>query len=203
MQLQLLKLESESYEEGTMLISSDDEAGEESTQVSDAIGLSRSQQSWDSCYVVDVLIHSGLNNADPDTFLAAWHTPECPLSPSVFEELEKMYNDQTSPLKSERRLLFDRISGGILEMYQPFTDPHPWVKSTTTQISGLRWSKNELQDGLCQLLANQAKNVKKDTTEKVLGRESDWLDMSDDIDIIGREIETLLLDELVEEVVAM
>ncbi|PON72827.1 afadin [Parasponia andersonii] len=203
MQLQLLKLESESYEEGPMLISSDDDVGEGSSKASDAIGLSVTQQNWESCYVVDVLIHSGLNNADPNMFLAVWHTPDCPLSPFLFEELEKKYSVQTTLPKSERRLLFDRISCGILEMYQPFTDPHPWIRSNATTMLGPRWFKNELQDGLCQLLAIQAKNVRKDTTEKVLGRESDWLDMSEDIDVIGREIETLLLDELVEELVAM
>ena len=201
MQLQLLKLESESYEEGPMLISSDDEVGEGSTEVSDAIGLS--QQSWESCYMVDVLMHSGLNDADPDRVLAAWHTPDCPLSPSVFEELEKKYNDQTCPPKTERKLLFDRLSCAILEMYEPFTDPHPWIKSTTRTMLGPRWSKDELQNGLHLFLASQVKNVGKDETERVLGRESEWMDMRDDIDIIGREIETLLLDELVEELVAM
>ncbi|KAM6569111.1 hypothetical protein CsatB_017096 [Cannabis sativa] len=196
MQLHLLKLESESYEEGPMLVSSDDEVGE-GAEVSDAFGSS--QRSWESCYVVDVLIHSGLKEADPDEFLAAWHTRECPLSPFLFEELEKKYNNETSPPKSERRLLFDRISSGILEMYQPFTDPHPWIGSSTGTMSGPRWSKNEVEDGVCLWLTKQAKNVKKETAEKVMGRESEWLDMGDDIDILGREMETLLLEELMEE----
>ncbi|XP_062117118.1 uncharacterized protein LOC133830988 isoform X2 [Humulus lupulus] len=197
MQLQLLKLESESYEEGPMLVSSDDEDGE-GAEVLDAFGLSGSQQSWESCYVADVLIHSGLKEADADTFLAAWHTRDCPLSPFLLEELEKKYNNETSPPKSERKLLFDRISCGILEMYKPIADPHPWIRSSTTRL-GSRWSKNELENGVCLWLPKQAKNVKKEIAEKVMGRESEWLDMGDDIDIIGREMETLLLEELVEE----
>lgn len=202
MQLQLLKLESESYEEGPMLISSDEDVGEGSTRFSDAIGLCRYQQSWECGYMVDVLGHSGLNDADPDVFLASWHAPECPVSPLVFEELEKNYYDQASPPKSERRLLFDRINSGILEMCQQFTDPHPWVRSEAT-VMVPRWSKNELQDGLRWLLASQEKNAKKSTTEKVLGKESQWLDLADDIDALGRWIEKLLLNDLVEELVAM
>ncbi|EXB67881.1 hypothetical protein L484_008898 [Morus notabilis] len=202
MQLQLLKLESESYEEGPMLISSDEDVGEGSTRFSDAIGLYRYQQSWECGYMVDVLGHSGLNGADTDVFLASWHAPECPVSPLVFEELEKNYYDQASPPKSERRLLFDRINSGILEMCQQFTDPHPWVRSEAT-VMVPRWSKNGLQDGLRWLLASQEKNAKKCTTEKVLGKESQWLDLADDIDALGRWIEKLLLNDLVEELAAM
>lgn len=198
MQLQLLKLETESYEEGPMLVSSDDEAGE-GAEVSDAFGLPGSQRSWESSYMADVLICSGLKDANADTFLAAWHTRDCPLSPFLLEQLEKKYNNDTSPPKSERKLLFDRISCGILEMYKPFADPHPWIRSSTTTRLAPRCSKHDLENGVYLWLAKQAKNVKKETAEKVMGRESEWLDMGNDIDIIGREMEALLLEELVEE----
>lgn len=200
MQLQLLKLESESYTEGPMLISSDEENGEGSAGFSDAIGIFRTKESWESSYMIKILIDSGLSNTDPDMFVASWHTPECPVSLSVFEDLEEKYYDQTSLPKSERRLLFDRINSGLLEIYKQFTDPHPWVRFATTKV-GPRWIKGALQDGLRQLLTDQEKNVKKDTVDKVLGRESQWLDMGDGIDVIGMEVERLLLDELVTEVV--
>ena len=149
--------------------------------------------------MVDVLLHSGLDDANPDVFLAAWHSPASPVSPLVFEELEKKnYDHQTTQPKSERRLLFDRINSGILEMYRQFTDPHPWVRSATA-VFGPRWSKNQLQDGLIRLLASQEKNAKKETFEKVLGSEEQWLDIRYNIDVIGGEFEKFLLDELLEE----
>ncbi|XP_015899514.3 uncharacterized protein LOC107432827 isoform X1 [Ziziphus jujuba] len=203
MQLQLLKLdklESESYTEGPMLISSDEDNGEGSTGFSDAIGIFQTQESWESSYMIQVLTDSGLSNTDPNMFVASWHSRERPVSLSVFEDLEKKYHDQTSLPKSERRLLFDRINSGLLEIYEQFTDPHPWARPAIKMVVP-RWIKDGLQDGLRRLLKNQEKNAKKDTADKVLGRESEWLDMGDDIDVIGTEVERLLLDELLSEVV--
>ncbi|KAI5325537.1 PREDICTED: B456_004G223300 [Prunus dulcis] len=203
MQLQLLKLESEPYAEGPMEISSDEEVGEESTGFSDAIGLHRDQGSWESSYLADILTESGLNSADSGTFLTTWHTPECPVSPLLFEELEKKYPDQTSWPKPERRLLFDRINSGLLEMFEQFTDPHPWVRPANKRV-GPKWIHRSVLHGvLCKLLASQEENANEDNLEKVLERDSLWLDLGDDIDIIGREVENSLIDELVAEVVVM
>ncbi|KAL5546285.1 hypothetical protein UlMin_005972 [Ulmus minor] len=199
MQLQLLKLESESYEEGPMLVSSDEDFGGGSTRLLDASGLSRAQGSRESCYVINVLINSGLNDTDPDTFAANWNTPECPVNPSVFEELEKKYLEHTSWPKSERRLLFDRINLGILEMFKQFNDPHPWVRSSEKKTFSLRWSRDALQDGVLRFLARQEKSRRKEAADEVLEREAKWLDMGDNIDGIGREVEGLLLEELIQE----
>ncbi|PQQ04592.1 uncharacterized protein Pyn_20020 [Prunus yedoensis var. nudiflora] len=53
------------------------------------------------------------------------------------------------------------------------------------------------------LLASQEENANEDNLEKVLERDSLWLDLGDDVDIIGREVENSLIDELVAEVVVM
>ncbi|PQM34533.1 uncharacterized protein Pyn_38447 [Prunus yedoensis var. nudiflora] len=152
MQLQLLKLESEPYAEGPMEISSDEDVGEESTGFSEAIGLSRDQGSWESSYLANILTESGLNSAASGTFLTTWHTPECPVSPLLFEELEKKYSDQTSWPKPERKLLFDRINSGLLEMFEQFTDPHPWVRPANKRV-GPKWiHRSALHGVLCKLL---------------------------------------------------
>ncbi|KAK9289978.1 hypothetical protein L1049_008140 [Liquidambar formosana] len=202
MQLQLLKLESEAYEEGPMVISSDEDVGEGSVGVSEARGMFRAEESWESSYVVDVLIYSGFSDADPDMFLETWQSPECPVGPLVFEKLEKKYCDQTTSLKSERKLLFDRINSGLREIFQQFMDPHPWVKPLAIMV-GPKMSKDGLEDDLCKLLSSEEKKGSKTTEEKVLGKESEWLDLGEDIDVIGRELERLLIDELVAEAVNM
>uniref|UniRef100_A0A2N9H8X1 DUF4378 domain-containing protein n=1 Tax=Fagus sylvatica TaxID=28930 RepID=A0A2N9H8X1_FAGSY len=200
MQLHLLKLESEAYAEGPMLISSDEEGGEGSIGFPNEKGLGKTEESWESSYVVDVLIDSGFSDADAnvDIVMATWHSPECPVDPVIFEKLEKKYSSQTSCLRSERRLLFDRINSSLLEIYQQFMDPNAWVRPATRV-----GSKDGLQDRLFVLLGSQEKKSNKDTLGKVLARESQWLDLGDGIDVIGREIERLLIDELVAEVVAM
>lgn len=192
MQLQQLKLESESYAEGPMLISSDEDAGDGS--ILNEKGVCKTEEGWEPSYIVDVLTGSGFNDADadanPDMFMGAWHSPECPVDPLVFEEVEKKYCDQTSCPRYERRLLFDRINSALLEIYQQFMHPHPWIRG-------------RLQDRLCALLAGQEKKCNKDSLGKVLASESQWLALGDEVDVMSGEIERSLTDEVVAEVVAM
>ena len=199
MQLQLLKLESEECVEGTMLISSDEDGGEISSRVSEDNGLCRTEDRWESTYIIDVLSVSGIDGAYPDISFEAWHSPECPMSLSVFDELEKRYSDWTSCSRSERRLLFDRINSGLVKIHQQSMDAQPWVSPATTTNVGSKLLKNGLEDGLCELLGGQG-NVKDDALGRILVRESQWLEMRDEIDVIGREVERLLLDDLVSEI---
>ncbi|XP_022767476.1 uncharacterized protein LOC111311906 isoform X2 [Durio zibethinus] len=199
MQLQLLKLESEAYEEGTMLVSSDDDGDEVSIGFAEDKGTPRAEENWESVYIVDVLVDSGINGADLDTFLGTWHSPECPVNPLVFEELEKKYCNLNSWSRAERRLMFDRINSKLLEIYQQFIGQHPWVKSARKMIP--KWSIGEPEDSLRKSLVSENKNLQMDAGEIVLAGECEWLDLEEDIDVIGREIERLLVDELVAEVV--
>ncbi|XP_031248677.1 uncharacterized protein LOC116106457 [Pistacia vera] len=195
MQLQLLKLESDGYDEGPMLVSSDEDAEERLVQIMDEKSIIKAEENWESSYVADVLLESGLNNVNSNTFIAACHSPECPVSPSVFEELEKKYGSLTCWTKSERKLMFDCINAKLMEVHQQCTDPRSWMKP--------KWKKTELQERLHKLVLNQHKKVNKDAGENVLARESQWLNIGEDIDVIGREIEKVLIDELVGEVVTM
>ncbi|XWS66997.1 hypothetical protein CRYUN_Cryun05aG0248800 [Craigia yunnanensis] len=201
MQLQLLKQESEAYEEGTMLLSSDDEGDEVFVGFPKDKGIPMAEENWESVYIVDVLVDSGIDGADLDTFLAACHSPECPVNPVVFEELEKKYCKLNSWSRAERRLMFDRINSKLLEIYQQYMDQHPWVKSAR-KISP-QWNIGELEDSLRKSLVSQNKKLHMDAGEMVLAGECQWLELREDMDVIGREIERLLLDELVAEVVLL
>ena len=197
MQLQLLKLESEYVEEPT-LISSDEDGGEASTRVSGDNRLCRTEDSWESSYIIDVLSESGIDGIQPDTIFEVWHSLEYPVSLSVFDELEKRYRDWTTCSRSERRLLFDRINSGIIKIHEQSTNVQPRVSSARTNI-GSKLIENGLQDCLYKMLGSQGK-VKDDALGKVLVSESQWLDLKDDIDVIGREVERLLLEDLVAEI---
>ncbi|KAF8006342.1 hypothetical protein BT93_K0589 [Corymbia citriodora subsp. variegata] len=201
MQLQLLKLESQACTEGSMLISSDEDAGEGLMHFPENRGLYRTGESWESSYIVDVLVGSGYDNSDPEMFIAKWHSPECPVNPLVFEELEKRYCDESSS-RPARKLLFDRVNLALMEIYQQLMDPHPWVYPEAAKLD-IKWYKDSLQDGLIRFLTGQGKKGSKGVLEKLLARESPWLNLGDDIDVIGREVERLLIDDLVAEVLPM
>lgn len=201
MQLQLLKLESQACTEGSMLISSDEDAGEGLMRFSEDRGLYRTGESWESSYIVNVLVSSGYDNSDPEMFIAKWHSPECPVNPLVFEELEKRYCDESSS-RSARKLLFDRVNSALVEIYQQLMDPHPWVHPRAAKLD-FNWDKDSLQDGLIRFLTGQRKKGCKGMLDKLLARESPWLNLGDYIDVIGRDVERVLIDDLVAEVLSM
>ncbi|XP_021623696.1 uncharacterized protein LOC110623110 isoform X3 [Manihot esculenta] len=199
MQLQLLKLESEAYAEGSMLISSDEDIEDVSVRFSEEKGIVEASREYS--YVIDVLLESGINDANPDTFMASWHSPDCPVNPLVFEELEKKHCNLTSWPRSERKLLFDRLNSSLLMINQQFADPYPWVRPATAVIPW--WIKHGLGDGIHKLLESQEKKANNNTVEKVLVTDSQWLDLRGDIDVVGREIERLMIEDLVKEIVAV
>ncbi|KAK7336989.1 hypothetical protein VNO77_17545 [Canavalia gladiata] len=199
MQLQLLKMESEESVEGPMLIPSDEDGEEASSGISVDNGLRKTEGSWESSYMIDVLSESGIDRAQPDAFLEVWHSRDRPVSLSVFDELEKRYSDRTTCPRSERRLLFDRINSGIINIYEQFMSAQPWVSPTTALNHCSKLIKNGLQDCLHIMVESQGK-VKDTALGKVLVNELQWLNLGGDIDVIGREVENLLLDDLVAEI---
>ncbi|THG20436.1 hypothetical protein TEA_009295 [Camellia sinensis var. sinensis] len=190
MQLKLLKMESGAYTDEGMLMSSDkdDEIFED--------------DSFECSYLIDVLIDSGFEDADPDMIIATWHSPDCPLGPGVFDNLEKKYCNETW-LRSERRLLFDLINTGLVEIFQWLINPHPWVKLLTRKVGPPEWQKHGLKYEVRDFLENEEKKAREEVTERLLDREMLWLDSGDGIDAIGKEIEKLLIDDLIAEVADM
>ena len=194
MQLQLLKLETDAYAEGSMLISSDEGAG-----VSEEKGTFRADDSWESSYIDDVLVHSGFGDTDPESFVAGWESSECPLSPMIFEKLEKVYGDPTTGLKSERKLVFDRINSVLLEVFEQFVDPQPWLKKGVNSW----WRKDRVEAEIYKLLARQEKKVRDVVLEEDVERESEWVKLGADVNAIGVEIERMVIEELVDEIVSL
>lgn len=195
----MLKLESDAYGEETALISSDEGNGEWRFGSSEDKATLKTEGSWESRYVTDILVHSGFIDYDPKTFVSKLHSLDSPIDPLMFEELEKgLYNEGSS--RPERRLLFDRLNSGLNEIYQQLTDPHPWVMAMTPAL-GYKLSGDGLVDELCRSLVGRDCKAYKGTLDKVLMNEMRWLSLGDDFDVIGKEIERLLVDDIVVEVV--
>ncbi|CAK9155071.1 unnamed protein product [Ilex paraguariensis] len=205
MQLQLLKSESEDTHSETsgMLVSSDEDTGEGSVDLSDKngklTGLFRAEEGRDFSYLVDALDEAGFQGGNLEMGFETWYSPECPVSPSVFEALEKKYGKQTSWEKLERRLLFDRINAGLMEILNTGSmDCYMWSKPLRRRISSaLR--RDVVEEELWLLLVSQEKEVSKDLSEKALGKKMRWLDTGDDISAICTEMEIFLFNELAEE----
>ncbi|EOA23485.1 hypothetical protein CARUB_v10016676mg [Capsella rubella] len=192
MQLQLLKLESASYNEGGMLVSSDgDTDQDESSTITDETMITHElgEEDWKSLYLVDLLANSRFSELDQSNIMAT------PVDPSVFQDLEKKYSSVNTSTRLERKLLFDQISRELMQILKQFLDPHPWVKSTRVFR---KWDTNRIQETLRDLVTRKDEKASKDD---VVEKELQWLSLEDDIEIIGREIEEMLTDELITELV--
>ncbi|XP_077216839.1 uncharacterized protein LOC143851334 [Tasmannia lanceolata] len=205
MQLQLLKLESiePSTDELEIIVSSDEETGEgcdglpeEKEQLS---GMFIEEENRSFSFLFDVLVTSGFHGGDGKIVFPTWDPSELPVGPDVFEKLENKYGKQLAWLRSDMKLLFDHINLGLAEILRPWTELYPWVKPKGRRT----WvvpSGEALVEQLSKLLVRHSKEGQGDSAEKVMGRQVGWLELEEDVDTIGREIERLLLDELMEEV---
>ncbi|KAJ0241553.1 Afadin [Hirschfeldia incana] len=187
MQLQLLKLESAAFNEASMLVSTDEDTDQESSTVTDEILTSQEvrEQDWKSLYLVDLLANSKLSDSDHNTVM------ETPVDPSLFQDLEKKYSSLKNSTRLDRKFLFDQISGELIKILKQFSDPHPWIKPKRVCS---KWDANKIQETLRDLVTRKEEKPSKDDVE-------DWLRLEDDIDIIGRDIEEMLTDELIAELV--
>ncbi|CAN1775506.1 hypothetical protein LINPERHAP1_LOCUS13354 [Linum perenne] len=196
LQLKLLKLESETYEEGPMLVSSGDDEEEVCEGSTPHHGQLAEGSGLELTYITDVLLNSGINDADPDTFAVTLHSSESPVNPLVFEELEKKYCSNDTWRRPERLMLFDQINSALIVMNRQFNDPHPWVRLGAK--IGTKWVRN----GVYELITRQGKKAEREAEdEQVVLCEEQWLDLGSEVDAIGREIERVLVEDLVTELV--
>ncbi|KAF3433782.1 hypothetical protein FNV43_RR24885 [Rhamnella rubrinervis] len=202
--LQHLKSNSlDTHSEGPgMIVSSDDETEEgsagDSKETVDSMRSFRVEESRDFSYLLDVLTEAGFHGRNLKVDFSIFHTPECPISLSVFETLEKKFGDQMSWKRSERRLLFDRINAGLTEILLPCIGVPTWARPVTRRLSPSS-DEDMIEEDLWMMLVNQEKEASKDSVEKVLGNEVGKLELGDDIDAIAKEIERWLIDELAAE----
>ncbi|BBG97921.1 hypothetical protein Prudu_007184 [Prunus dulcis] len=195
---------SDTYSEGSGVVSSDDDTNEGSAsnyrENEDLMRLFRVEESRDFSYLVDVLSEIGLYDRHSTMDFGTWHSPEWPVSLSVFETLEKKFCNQMAWKRSDRRLLFDRIDAGLMEILQPCMGVPAWTKPVSRRIRS-RAGQDMIEEDLWMLLVSKEKETTNVLAEKVLGSEME-LDLGDDIDSIGTEIERFLFDELVTEFVS-
>ncbi|KAF6148889.1 hypothetical protein GIB67_014260 [Kingdonia uniflora] len=203
MQLQLLKLEkSDAYSEisETDIVSIKDIEEEGSLDLPDekreTTEVIEAEEYIGFLYLVDVLVESGFHNVDWNVVLATWYSPDSPVDPSIFEKLENKYSGHMT--MTERKLLFDRINFGLMKIFQPYRDPHPWVKPKRSV--GFRRRNAVLAEELWNILVSQ-EGDESDIMDNFLEKKMGWMDLEDHIDVVGRYIQSLLLDELVAEFV--
>ncbi|XP_004307461.1 PREDICTED: uncharacterized protein LOC101295565 [Fragaria vesca subsp. vesca] len=199
---------SDTCSEGSgMIVSSDDDTNERSVseyKENNSVGSFRVEESRDFSYLIDVLMEAGFYTRGVEMDCDTWCFEECPMSLYVFESLEKKFGDQVSWNRSDRRLLFDRINDGLIEILLPSMGELIWKKPISRRIR-TQCGQEMIEEELWMLLVIQEKEgmeARKNLEEKLLRSGIGKLDLGDEIDFIGREVERLLIIELVEELVS-
>lgn len=190
MQLKLLKMESR--DGGANLMLCDKDYTRESFSATEENEFPENA-TWQTSYIDDVLKESGFDSTDENMIVAIWHSLECPVGPWVFDKLENKYSNNKIS-KSKRKLLFDQINYGLAEVLGWLVEPHPWVETGRKKCC-FGWAKNGIMYELEKLLLSQ----ENDKSEKVLDKEMKWADVCDEVEVIGRELENLLVNDLIDE----
>ncbi|XP_017698157.2 uncharacterized protein LOC103706730 isoform X1 [Phoenix dactylifera] len=202
LQLQLLKLESaDTYaEEPEVLILSDEDTGaccHSPLLKGSVLQAFRDDDDRDFSYLLDVLSESGVHGINQDRIFDAFYSPNSPVGPGVFDKLEKKYCVLVLWSRSERKLLFDLINIILVDLVAPCMDLHPWLVSKRCQPM---WNHEGLAEGVWQMVVRQRKELAGNLEEVVL--EQRWFSTEEYADMIGREIEKILNEDLLEELVA-
>ncbi|ESQ52621.1 hypothetical protein EUTSA_v10016572mg [Eutrema salsugineum] len=202
-QLDTLKSESDSYSDGSgMEVSSDEEYVLESetkeNKDSEPIGFLNSQESRDSSYIDDILAEVVLEDKNWDKR----ESLDLLITPKIFEKLEKKYYTVTSWKRSERKVLFDRVNSGLAEIVESFTATPTWKKPVSRRL-GVVLSTCRLKQELWKVLDRQEKRAKKESLDKVPVMDIDeWLEREADDESVVCELESMIVDDLLSEVVS-
>ncbi|CAE6038880.1 unnamed protein product [Arabidopsis arenosa] len=204
-QLETLKSESESYSDGSgMEVSSDEESALDSetkeSKDSAPIGVLDTQDSRDSSYIDDILVEVVLG--DKNWVPGKRDSLDLVTIPKIFEKLEKKYYAETSWKRSERKILFDRVNSGLVEILESFSATPTWKKPVSRRL-GTALSTCGLKQELWKVLSRQEKRAKKESLAKVPVIDIDkWLELEADDESVVCELESMIVDELLAEVVS-
>lgn len=188
MQLQLLKMGYDAYDDRSthFLIGKD------------TVQSSSRAEGWEASYILDVLIHAGLEDFGFDLFRIMWHTPDCPLESWLFDKLEEKYCNEISGSRPERRLLFDRINSALSEIFLKHVDMRPWVMPNLARSLHLTWQKERARDNVEKLMIGQESANGLQVSERMLDRDTQW-NPTEEIALTGNKIEELLIDDMIDE----
>ncbi|KAL5082689.1 hypothetical protein RYX36_011110 [Vicia faba] len=193
-------------EELDLNVSSDEDCGIEPIgnfeKKRDIVGLSRTEESRDFSYVVEVLTEAGMSNASLLRDFSTWHSAECPISPYVFDTLEKKFGEQQLWKRSERRLLFDRINLGLSDILHPYLYVPMWETPVSRRLN-TELRQDMIEDKMWGLLVSQEKKAGKESIDDMLGGEIRWIELVEDIEGFVREVVNVLIEELVDDIVRL
>jgi Domain of unknown function (DUF4378) len=187
-------------EESVACISSDDDGpGTICNNKTCTLNLLRDQEEREYSYLLEMLIQSGVHRIYPGTRQITYHSCEFPVDPCLFDRLEKRYGQMLTWSKSDRRLLFDLANSAIAMVLAPLLDMRPWVRCE--RHVGPVWGPEGLVERVWLVLSRERQKRMAGNEEEKLVDLSGYKNLGDDINVIGKQIERMVTEEMIEEIV--
>ncbi|XP_075499783.1 uncharacterized protein LOC142538312 isoform X2 [Primulina tabacum] len=201
----------EAYSEGfEMVVSGNEEEKEEGiTDLSYNSGKVHrwlgDDESRNFCYIVDVLDEAGCFKDRPIIdIIQSWDCLEYPISPLVFAALEKKYGTQACWQKSDRQLLFDLVNSGLMTILERLLNFHSRATSCLQRHFTAGMKRDEVENMLWKMVISLEREKSSDASEKVVEGAMKWWEVDDkDTNVISRELEISLFEELVMESISL
>ncbi|XP_073118775.1 uncharacterized protein [Henckelia pumila] len=200
----------EAYSEGSEMVSGNEEEKEEG--IADLSYNSGKVHRWlgddesrNFCYIVDILDEAGCFKERPIIdVIQSWDCLEHPISPLVFEALEKKYGEQACWQKPDRQLLFDLINSGLMAILKRLLNFHSHETSSLQRQFISVMKRDELEDMLWKMVISLEREKNRHESEKIVKGAMKWWEVDEkDIDVICRELEISLFEELVMESISL
>ncbi|GJM97071.1 hypothetical protein PR202_ga13969 [Eleusine coracana subsp. coracana] len=166
--------------------------------VEDILEEFEDEEERDFSYLLDILIASGIHGTTEDQLYKVCQSLDCPAGYDVFEKLENKYTKVVQWSISDRKLLFDMVNTILSQILAPCLNMQPWV-STARNLAPL-WGSEGLLEKVLQVLTQRREELelcKPKPEKKALDQM--WPDLADCIDRVGRDIEKMIKDDLLEE----
>ncbi|XP_044985710.1 uncharacterized protein LOC123453019 [Hordeum vulgare subsp. vulgare] len=152
------------------------------------------------CYLLDILIASGIHGIVEDLLYKVCQSLDCPAGYDVFDKLEKKYQNVAQWSRADRKLTFDMVNSILSEVLAPCLDMHPWATTATNMAPA--WGSEGLLEKLLQVLTRRREELVPNVHKKEKRVfDQKWPDVADYIDRAGRDVERMIKDDLLEELV--
>ncbi|KAL7612209.1 hypothetical protein Lser_V15G08493 [Lactuca serriola] len=197
-QLHLLKMESES----TYDSQNDEEVEQESS-----LTILESEN-WESMYFIDFLKGCGFYDHDTYTFMCTWYNNNSQDKDNgnptetdtwLFDYLEKKYCEGWSVSRSERRLFYDRIREALFDISK--TRVSCWWVGIAERGIQMKLTEIGFEDQVQKVLGKQEKEAMEDFEETCIDKDFDWFVAVNEIDVVGKKMVEMLVNDLVLEIV--
>ncbi|KAK1267645.1 hypothetical protein QJS04_geneDACA000394 [Acorus gramineus] len=149
-------------------------------------------------YVKNVLETSGLGCGDLSE--RQWHPAEQLLDPSLFDEVETSSGEFSDDLK----LLFDCINEALMEIYERYVGPSPWVSFIKPKAQSCPKGGDLVQEvfeGIDWYNLFCCPHTLEQIVGEDLAKAGTWMDLRLHVECVGIDMEEAILEDLIEETI--